>query len=182
MYSGTSYNVDNVDSFSTLCKVILPCTMFNFQCCTKQRCTNPALYTIDKCSIPTLYKARFIQRWKKLLYEACFIQRWNFLCTKHASYNVEKNCCTKYASYNVDQHFMKHRVRNNGVRGKPFQWSTKPLLYRTDFITIVRNNGVQGNGVRGSDWVFRTTLTTLYEVLLYQSCKSNKLARKKRMS
>ena len=77
----------NVESSSTLYEVVLPRTMFNFQRCTKQRCTNPASYNVDKYSIPTLYYCTTVQSLtKKHLLALMFVLFFNVRPSDFAVY------------------------------------------------------------------------------------------------
>ena len=70
-------------------------------------------------------------------------------------YNVESKRC------------MKHSVQGNSVWSQLHATLYKAVASYNRFFNVVWNNGVQGKVVRGSDRLFRTTLSMLYEVLLY---------------
>ena len=88
----------------------LACTMYNFQCCTKQRHTHPALYNIDQCWNPTLYEPSFVQGWLSTLHEADSYNVDNVVWTQTRTTDVfnvvQTQLCTMLA-FNI--------VRSNSV-------------------------------------------------------------------
>ena len=95
----------------------------------------------------------------------CFVQHWNlnvlqsngeWTQLRRTFINVETQSSTKLDSYNIDS-----------------QCCTKMALYNVSFQRCTNQQCTRQRVVWSMVWVIRTTLTTLYEVLLYLAINSS---------